>query len=208
MIRNVVFDLGNVLISFSPVTYLDQNGYNAETKSIIINDIFRSKEWLMLDNGDISTKEAIERISEKSSLKTEEIASVFDLRTKIIFPIYGNTKLLPGLKKQGLRLYYLSNFPDDIFDEVFDRYGFFKYFDGGIISSRVNVSKPDRKIFKIFLEKYSLAASDCLYIDDSEHNVKAAESLGMTGLYLRNPEDLQEKIKFSLDIDDIELFPL
>jgi HAD superfamily hydrolase (TIGR01509 family) len=204
MIKNIVFDLGNVLISFKPEEFF--NDY--ETKNIIINDIFKSPEWLMLDNGDISTKNAIEKISEKSSLKKEEIASVFDLRTKIIFPITGNTKLLSALRKNGFKLYYLSNFPDDIFDEVHNQYEFFDCFEGGIISSRVNASKPDRKIFEIFLNKYLLSASECIYIDDSELNVKAAESLGMTGLHLRNPDDLPKKIKLLLDPDDKEFSPL
>jgi FMN phosphatase YigB (HAD superfamily) len=107
--------------------------------------------------------------------------------------------LLPALKEQGFKLYYLSNFPDDIFDEVYNQYDFFKYFDGGIISSRVNASKPNRKIFEIFLGKYSLSADECLYLDDSELNVKAAGSVGMAGLHIQNPEDLRKQIEKALD---------
>jgi putative hydrolase of the HAD superfamily len=199
MIKNIVFDLGNVLISFKPEEFFDNNSYRQEAKNVFINEIFKSREWKMLDNGDISTKEAIEAIAAKSSLKTEEITSVFNLRTKIIFSLAGNTKLLPALKEQGFKLYYLSNFPDDIFDEVYNQYDFFKYFDGGIISSRVNASKPNRKIFEIFLEKYSLSADECLYLDDSELNVKAAGSVGMAGLHIQNPEDLRKQIEKALD---------
>lgn len=206
MIKNIVFDLGNVLISFKPEEFLDKAGYTNEAKKVIIRDIFKSNEWLMLDNGDISTTNAIERISEKSSLKTEEIASVFNFRTKIMYPIASNTKLLPGLKKHGFKLYYLSNFPDDLFDEVYNQYDFFKFFHGGIISSRVNASKPNKKIFEIFLDKYSLLASESLYIDDSEPNIRSAESLGMTGLFLPDPQDLLKKIRLILDLDDKEFY--
>jgi epoxide hydrolase-like predicted phosphatase len=195
MIKNIVFDLGNVLLSFRPEEFLDNNGYDENTKRIIINEIFKSSEWLMLDKGDITTTEAIESISAKSSLKTEEIASVFNLRTKIIFPLALNTILLPALRKQGFKLYYLSNFPDDIFDEVNKKYDFFRNFDGGIISGRVHVSKPDKKIFSIFLEKYSLSADETLFIDDSELNIKAAESIGMTGLHIHLPEDLWPELR-------------
>jgi epoxide hydrolase-like predicted phosphatase len=200
MIKNIVFDLGNVLVSFLPEEYLDNNGYLIEVKKIIINDIFKSREWQLLDKGDINIKEAIDRISAESSLKTEEIASVFDLRTKIIFPLTGNTKVLPWLKKQGFKLYYLSNFPDDIFDEIFNKYSFFKYFDGGIISARVKAAKPDRKIYEILLQKYSLSAGECLFIDDNKLNVESSESVGMKGLHIAKPEHLVKQLEKVLDL--------
>jgi len=94
-----------------------------------------------------------------------------------MYPINGNITLLPELKKRGFKLYYLSNFPDDIFDEVFNGYEFFKFFDGGLISSRVKCIKPDIKIFEIIIEKYSLSKNECLFIDDIEINTKAAQFL-------------------------------
>jgi len=98
MIKNLVFDLGNVLISFRPSEYLDKKEYSGTIKSKILSDIFDSKEWGMLDNGDINTKEAIDRISKKSSLNLDEITHIFNLRREIIFPLDQNVRLLPGLK--------------------------------------------------------------------------------------------------------------
>ena len=143
MIKNIIFDLGNVLISFKPSEYFDKNKYPETIKTKILTDIFGSKEWLMLDNGEITTPEAIDAIALKSSLNREEIAHIFNLRTDLMFPLDTNIRLLPGLKKRGFSLYYLSNFPLDIFDEISTGYYFFKYFDGGIISSEVKFSKPD-----------------------------------------------------------------
>ncbi|MDO9340644.1 MAG: HAD family phosphatase [Bacteroidales bacterium] len=182
MIKNIVFDLGNVLISFRPSEFFDKKNYPENIKATILSDIFGSKEWAMLDKGEINTTEAIEAIALKSSLKKEEIAHVFNLRTELMFPLDPNVKLLPELKKRGFRLYFLSNFPMDIFEEVKTGYYFFKYFDGGIISSEAKFSKPDSRIYEILLEKYSLIPEECLYIDDLEINVKAAEAAGMKGL--------------------------
>lgn len=201
MITTIVFDLGNVLVSFRPEEYLANNGYEKADRDMIINDIFKSPEWLAIDKGDITTTAAIEKISEKSSLSRAEITAVFNLRTKIIFPLTSNTNLLPELRKRGFKLYYLSNFPDDIFDEVRNRYSFFKYFNGGIISARVNASKPDIKIFEILLENYSLSAGECLFIDDSDINVKAAESAGMNGIHLERPEELAGQIGLTLGLN-------
>lgn len=182
MTNNIVFDLGNVLISFVPSEYLKKKNYPDNIINTILADIFHSEEWKLLDNGDMTTPEAIESIAMKSSLKREEIALIFTLRRDIMFPLDLNVRLLPELKKRGYRLFYLSNFPLDVFEEVRNDYYFFRHFDGGVISSEVKLSKPDVRIYRFLLEHYSLKAEECLYIDDSEINVRAAESAGMKGL--------------------------
>lgn len=198
MIKNIIFDLGNVLISFRPSEYFDKNNYPETIKSKILADIFASKEWFMLDEGEITTKEAINSIAQKSSLNKKEIAHIFNLRTDIIFPIDSNVKLLPELKKRGFRLYYLSNFPLDIFDEVKDGYFFFRYFEGGLISAAVKSSKPKIRIYEILLEKYLLKSEECLYIDDIEINVKTAESLGMKGIFTMGSPEISKEIEAAI----------
>jgi len=201
MIRNIVFDLGNVLISFIPSEYLKKKNYPPNIRNTIINDIFHSVEWKKLDNGDITVSEAIDTISMKSALKREEIALVFNLRAEIMFPLDDNVRLLPELKKLGFRLYYLSNFPLDIFEEIKSGYYFFKYFDGGIISSEVKLSKPDIRIYKFLLDHFELVPEECLYIDDIEENVRASEMAGMSGLLtygaVKISGAIEEKLKIS-----------
>jgi FMN phosphatase YigB (HAD superfamily) len=198
MIKNIVFDLGNVLISFRPSEYFDKNNYPENIKSTILSDIFGSKEWLLLDNGEITTVEAIKAIAKRSSLKTEEIAHIFNLRTDIMFPLDLNVRLLPELKKHGFKLFYLSNFPIDIFEEIHTGYYFFKYFEGGLISSEIKYSKPDSLIYKILLEKYNLVPQECLFIDDIEINVRTAEDLGMTGLVTHGSLEISREIEEAL----------
>jgi len=181
MIRNIVFDLGNVLISFVPSEFFKKKNYPENIRNIILADIFNSPEWLLLDNGEISVGEAVESISRKSSLKKEETL-IFNFRTEIMFPLDDNIRLLPALKKQGLRLYYLSNFPLDVFEQIKNDYYFFRYFEGGIISSEVKLSKPDIRIFRLLLDSFSLDAEETLFIDDIEENVSAALKTGMQGL--------------------------
>jgi epoxide hydrolase-like predicted phosphatase len=198
MIKNIVFDLGNVLISFRPSEYFDKKDYPEYVKAKIMSDIFRSKEWLMLDNGMINTREAIDSIASGSSLKKEEIAHVFNLRTELIFPLDNNVRLLPELKKQGFRLYFLSNFPLDLFEEIKTGYYFFKYFDGGIISAEAKISKPDSRIYDLLLKKYLLVPEECLYIDDLEINVKAGEAAGMKGLVTFGSLEISGEIEKAL----------
>ena len=199
MIRNIVFDLGNVLISFRPDEYFEKENYPENYRTTILNDIFKSEAWRLLDNGDITLPEAINAIALRSSLKKEEIAHVFDLRTDLMFPLDQNVRLLSELKKEGFRLYFLSNFPKDLFEEIREGYYFFKYFEGGIISSEVGYSKPHLRVYEILLEKYSLIPEDCLFIDDLEANVKAAEILGMKGLVTFGSMEISKELKEALN---------
>jgi len=199
MIRNIIFDLGNVLISFKPADFLDDHGFHEDYKKIILDDIFRSPVWHQIDNGDLTTEEAIEIIASRSSLKRQEISEIFNLRTQILFPLERNIKMLPELKKRGLRLFFLSNFPSDIFDDIVKANPFFCFFDGGLISARAKASKPARRFFEILLEKYNLDPEECLFIDDLEANVQTAAELGMKTIWLYDSLDLGFLIKEKLE---------
>jgi FMN phosphatase YigB (HAD superfamily) len=184
-----------VLISFRPSEYFSKNNYPEAIKTTILSDIFGSEEWLMIDKGEISTAEAIDAIAKKSSLNKEEIVHIFNLRTDLMFPLDQNVRLLPALKKQGFRLYFLSNFPLDIFDDIKNGYYFFKHFEGGLISAEAKSSKPESRIYEILLEKYSLVPEECLFIDDIEINVRAAEALGMKGLFTNGSLEISKEIE-------------
>jgi FMN phosphatase YigB (HAD superfamily) len=198
MIKNIVFDLGNVLISFRPAEYFERKQYPETIKNKILADIFGSREWHMLDNGDLSAGEAIDAIAARSSLRRDEIARIFDLRSDIMFPITDNVKLLPGLKKRGFRLYYLSNFPKDVFYEIKSGYFFFSHFDGGIISADVRYSKPDIRIYETLLKQYSLIPGETFFIDDIEANIRAAETVGIHGLITFGSADISASLKKAL----------
>lgn len=198
MIRAIIFDLGNVLINFSPPEYLKKKNYPESIRNIIMNDIFHSEEWRRLDDGTITVGEAIDSISLRSSLKREEIALIFNLRIEIMFPMDYNVRLLPALRKQGFSLYYLSNFHLDTFEMVKNDYFFFRHFDGGVISSEVKMSKPDIKIYKLLLDKYGLKAGECLFIDDVDENVQGALKAGMKGLVTYGSENISAHLEDQL----------
>jgi putative hydrolase of the HAD superfamily len=199
--RNLIFDLGNVLISFRPAEFLTSKNYSPELRETILNDIFRSREWLMIDEGIITVPEAIDSIETRSSLKRPEISKIFNCRKEILVPIPSNAKILPELKKEGFKLYYLSNFPLDIYEEIRNSYDLFSYFDGGIISAEVKLAKPDLRIYRLLLEKYSLTAGECLYIDDLQVNVAAAEAAGMKGYHTEGSLEIAEEVKKRLGLN-------
>ena len=118
-----------------------------------------------------------------------------------MFPLDDNVRLLPELKKHGLRIYYLSNFPLDSFEEVRNDYYFFRYFDGGIISAEVKLSKPDIRIYIYILNKYGLKAEESVYIDDIDENIVAAEKTGMLGLLTNGSVKISTELGRVLNIN-------
>ncbi|HLN20769.1 MAG TPA: HAD family phosphatase [Bacteroidales bacterium] len=204
IIRNIIFDLGNVLIRFSPEDFLDKINVAGTLKDTILTDIFASEEWLLLDKAELSLAEAAERISSRSSLGHELISSVFSRREGTLEPIPQNVCILPELKKRGFKLFYLSNFPFDMWEHINalqgTEYSFFRFFDGGIISAEVGCAKPDHAIYRHLLEKYNLEAGECLFIDDLSINVDAAQTIGMKGIFTGGAVPINGLIKEALKI--------
>jgi putative hydrolase of the HAD superfamily len=151
MIKNIIFDLGNVLLSWKPDDYFKKSGFDSNTVDLILKDVFKSPEWLSLDNGDISTQEAIEQITLKSSLKKDFIYSCSIKDNKSYYPLRKH-KLLPQLKKKRLEAVLSFQLPAIFFEEVKTKYDFFNilmedYFCRG------KTFKQDVKIYHILLDK-------------------------------------------------------
>ncbi|MBR0398652.1 MAG: HAD-IA family hydrolase [Eubacterium sp.] len=86
--------------------------------------------------------------------------------------------LVQQLKNAGYGVYYLSNYSKKAYDECGESLAFMPYMDGGLVSFRVGMTKPDPQVFKCFLDSFHLEPESCLFIDDTEENVRAAEALG------------------------------
>jgi len=194
-INTIIFDLGNVLISYQPHDFHIQLGDSPEKTEAFLKNVYGGPEWQLIDKGVMSVEEAVQSIASRSSLSQQEIARIFDLRGQLLTPIHRNIKLLKSLKKGGLRLYFLSNFPVDMFAILVEKYDFFGQFDGGVYSAAVKVLKPDPEIFRILIRKYNLAPDECLFIDDLNQNIRAAESEGFMTLHLTSHDILEEELR-------------
>jgi len=196
MIKNVIFDLGRVLINFDPETYLKELGLNIEERKIYLDDIFKGSEWLDLDRGIINEEQAIEKIVSKGRIREEEVRKVLDERIHFFTELNLNSPLVKKVKDNGYKLYILSNFPKIPFEILFKKYEFFRNFDGGVISYEkgVNVIKPDSRIYDILLNKYNLLPEETVFIDDTLVNIEKAEKYGITGIHLPDHKELREKL--------------
>ena len=176
---NFIFDIGNVLVDYSPIKYL--NGLFSDKTIIekIDKTVFKSPEWLEMDRGVLTTDEAIEIYCAREPEIQSEIRQTMQSVSSMFTPLPDTIKLLPKLKESGHSLYYLSNIRIDIRDYLLEKNEFFNLFTGGVFSCDIKCIKPSPEIYRHLLEKYSLNPQECIFFDDMEENVKAAEKEGI-----------------------------
>lgn len=195
MIKNIIFDLGNVLIEFNPHSFIEKN-ISAEDRDEVFHMIFQRKEWLELDRGTLSYDEVVRFFVTRFPQYENQIKKFFE--NKIIDclkPIEENIKLVEELKERGCKLYILSNFHYPAFKNVSEKWDFFKLFDGQVISSHANLLKPEKGIYEEILRKYKLIPEETLFIDDSYENVVAGEKFGLHTIHLDNYRELRKKLE-------------
>ena len=198
MIKNIVFDLGNVLLDFDPERYLEALGYQGKVKEQLKSEIFKTDEWLMLDRGTISQEEAVEIWQQRNPDLRGEIADVMTDWEKILTLKKESLEILESLAAKNYNLYILSNFHEKAFTYVSNKYNFFDYFDGKVISADIGMIKPDPEIYEHLLNKFNLEAGTTLFIDDSQKNIAAAINKGIRVIHFNDAEGLKEELKLYL----------
>lgn len=196
MYKNIIFDIGNVLLSFEPKEYMKTKiKIREENIEKLFKEIFLSEEWLMLDRGTIEEPMAIERIIERNAELSEDIKTVFKDWYSILVPIPKTVELLKSLKSKGYNIYYLSNFHDLAFKDVTNKNEFFNLFDGGVVSYEEKLLKPEEEIYKRLIERYNLIPEETIFVDDTKVNVEAAKKLGIRAFVFESPEKFEEDLR-------------
>jgi len=191
----MVFDFGGVLVDWNPY-YLYCPFFGGDDAAIarFMQEI-GFHEWNLKQDGGRSFAEGVAALS-KQFPQYAELIAVYDKRYEdaIIGPIWGTVEILRSLKEAHYPLYGLSNWAQEKFDLVRPKYEFFNWFDDILISSTVNLVKPDPQIFTLFLDRIGWAATDCVYIDDSAANIMTANQLGFTTIHFQSPEQLATEL--------------
>ncbi|MCM1308563.1 MAG: HAD family phosphatase [Butyrivibrio sp.] len=186
MIKNIVLDMGNVLLDYNPDISLDKFCPNGEAKEIIRRELFEGPEWAMGDRGEIADRDRYERVMPRVPEKYREALKNCALYWDICMtPIEGARAFCEYVKARGLGIYVLSN-ASDKFYEYFPNFAPFEYFDGIVVSADEGVTKPNIRIYEIFLERFGLKPDECLFIDDREDNARGARAAGMRAFVFGN----------------------
>ncbi|AAD35724.1 MULTISPECIES: HAD family hydrolase [Thermotoga] len=199
MIRNIVFDLGGVLIDWRPCEYLVES-FPEDVAKVLEREIFKHEDWKKMDRGTLPENDLWEKKKKELSEYREYVEKLEREVPKLLKPIEENVKLLSILKEKNFKLYVLSNYGKIYFEMVRRRYRFFDFFDGMVISSHVGFIKPEKEIYLELIRKYKITPKESLFIDDMEENVKAAEELGFNTIHLPEPSRLKELLFETLKI--------
>lgn len=189
MIKNVVLDMGNVLLDYNPEFVLNMFCSSEEEKRVIDKELFNGPEWKLGDRGDIKDKDRYDivkaRVPEEYHAALKNCADRWDV---CMTPLEGAGEFCESVKKNGYGIYVLSN-ASDLFYTYFPKFKPLDFFDGVFVSSDYLMLKPDVKIYETFLDKYGLKADECLFIDDREDNVEGARKAGMNTFRFKGDYD-------------------
>lgn len=182
MIRNIIFDMGQVLKKYDPYACITPYVENREDAERIYNSCFASPEWQRLDAGTIRYEDALavwkKRIPERLAGNLESIIDNWD---RYLPDLPETCDLVRRLSEKGYRLFLLSNVSVR-FDRIRKSFPALEFMSGAVLSAYEKVTKPDRRIYEILLERYHLNPTESVFIDDVQANVDGAESVGIRGI--------------------------
>ena len=182
MIKNIVFDLGRVMVEFDPVAYLRGFGYPEELVQKLFDIVF-GHDWYLHDRGDYATIDDLRlALTQKYPACAAELNAV--LRgdwVKIHYLKTDTADYMAELKRRGYRIYILSNLSVESYEYI-RQYDFFRLIDGGVFSYQERSCKPEETIYRALLDRYSLSPEETVFLDDNPDNIAAADRLGIHGV--------------------------
>lgn len=195
MIKNIIFDMGNVLTIYHAKDYITKYVKNEKDYKLIANQVCASIEWIKMDRGTLTDEEAIESICKRIPIHLHDTVSRFihEFRMEQVKnPLMED--LIQQLKKDYL-LYLFSN-TSYRFHKFSRNIESIKYMDGIWISCEYGYLKPEPEAYASFLQKFQLNPNECFFIDDSPANIEAAQRQGMEGcVYHQDIQELKEILK-------------
>lgn len=196
MIRNVIFDMGGVLILWDPARIIQRLGLPAEDGELLRREVFANAEWVSLDRGTLSESEALEifraRLPERLHAAAERC--VFWWKEEL-WPVPGMAELIGELDGLGYGIYLLSNATSAL-HTYFPRIPGSEHFRGGLVSADWKLLKPQPEIYEKLFSECALRREECFFIDDAAPNVEGARRIGLPGtVFFRDLKRLRRELR-------------
>ncbi len=196
-IRNIIFDMGDVLIRFDREAFLNRHtaGCTPEERTLLLREVYLSPEWIMQDRGTHTPDETVQIVCERVPEKLHAaVRGLVCSWSQDILPVDGMKELVGELKGKGYGIFLLSNAALDLPD-YWGRIPGHEYFDDLCVSAFEGFIKPQPEIYRRALEKFGVRAEECVFIDDVTANIEAALNAGMQGIVFHDDmKELREKL--------------
>lgn len=192
MIKNIIFDIGNVILSFDR-DFLLKTYYNGKDYDLLKEKLFHN--WEMLDEDLLTLEEYEQNVLSSLPENLRNVAkTVLNNWEYCMYYNDGIVSLIQELKERGYKLYVLSNMTRHFINRDY-KFPIFKEFDGVVYSAPIKMIKPDERIFEYILKKYSLNPEESVFTDDMKTNLAAAARFGIKTFYFQNnAKDLRDFI--------------
>ncbi|MBQ3193235.1 MAG: HAD family phosphatase [Oscillospiraceae bacterium] len=201
MIRNILFDMGNVLIHFDRRVFLDRLDICEEDKQLLLREVFLSVEWVQMDRGTLAEPEAevlmCRRLPEHLHGAVHALVSEWDTP---MLPVAGMAQLVEELKGKGYGIYLLSN-ASIRQHEYWPKIPGWQFFDGKVISADEKVMKPHPDYYRTALKRFGLKPEECFFIDDVPANIEGALYCGISGAVFHKDVTLLRRQLSSAGVD-------
>jgi putative hydrolase of the HAD superfamily len=185
--HNVIFDLGGVVLSWSPDDILKDFYADEASRAHAKREIFQHDDWLSMDRGTLLEPDAIVRFHQRTGRSRDEMSALMQAVKDSLRPVPETVDLLEELAAQGVPLYCLSNMPATTADYLRQRHDFWKVFRGVVISGEIQLLKPDREIFDHIARRFALTPENTVFIDDHGPNIDSAKRLGFKTVHFQTP---------------------
>ena len=185
-IKNIVFDFGGVLLDWNP-RYFYRTFFKDEKEMEYFLANICSDEWNVEQDRGRPFAEGVKLLQLQYPEYREAIRLYSDNWEDMLkgeFP--DSVKLLHELKDQGYRIWGLTNWSAETIPVAYRKYDFFRLFDGIVVSGEEKLIKPDKRIFKVLLDRYMLDAGESVFIDDNHANITSAQELGFKAILFDN----------------------
>ena len=182
MIKNIIFDIGNVILNFNINEVLRKFTNNINEQNFILENIINSPEWLgdaLIDTGYISKENAIEIVKDRTNHTNDELINNFWCNYNNFAQVDERVlQLIQKLKDNNYKIYLLSNINPYTFEFV-NKSGLFNLVDGYVLSYKEHKVKPYKAIYNVLLERYNLIPNECIFIDDNKKNIDTGNLMGI-----------------------------
>jgi 2-haloacid dehalogenase len=192
----VVFDLGNVLISWDPHPAIAAGVGDAEATRFLGSDDFDFGAWNHEQDAGRRFVESERAAVERAPHWREHILAYrLHFARSLVGEIGSSVEVLRDLHAAGVRLFALTNWSDELFPVALDRFGFLGLFEDIVVSGAESLAKPDPRIFAVLARRTGLPLEQCVFVDDKAENVEAAQDLGMDAVVFRPDGSLRDQLR-------------
>lgn len=199
-IKNVVFDVGNVIVRWSPLEITRLTFGELDDLETQARSIFQSTIWLDLNKGFLTENEAKLRYQQELDLSSLECDRLFYYVKQTQILLYGSIDLIKQVKRAGYAVYALTDNVVEIVEYLKATYEFWPLFDGATVSAELGMLKPQPEIYQALLSNNGLEASETVFIDDMPYNVEGAKAVGITGIQFSDVSQCEREL-LALGID-------